>query len=149
MMRRFLATLSVVAVACAFGVRAADPISPIPFKKPVDNSKSKTDLDLTPEQIALQQKEAFLKQEQIKRQFEEFQQSLLRLAHRLASSPNQQDREKAEVLKKAIAQASEQGVDNKFTTLMLTLKNSDTFKDLDKLQGLMDKNTELRNDLRA
>ncbi len=52
MMRRFLATLSVVAVACAFGVRAADPISPIPFKKPVDNSKSKTDLDLTPEQIA-------------------------------------------------------------------------------------------------
>ena len=86
MMRRFLATLSVVVVAVALVARAAEP-NPIPFKK-ADATKPKAEGDLSPEQIALQQAEA------------------------------------------AIKQASEHGVDNKFITLMVSLKNGSTFNAL-------------------
>jgi len=149
MMRRFLATLSVVAVAFAIGARAAEPINPIPFKKPVDTSKSKPDIELTPEQIALQQAESAIKQDYLKRQFDEFKQSLLRLAHRLESSTKREDKDKAAILKDAIKQASEQGIDNKFNTLMVALKNAETFKDVAKLEAILDKNKDLQNDLRA
>src|SRR5262249_21009729 len=85
----------------------------------------------------------------LRRQFEEFKQSLLRLKQRLESSPKQEDREKARVLNEALAKASEQGTDTKFTTLVAALQNSDAFKDLDQLGAILDKNEDLRKDLRA
>ena len=142
-MRRTLVTLSICAVAFALVARAADTI---PFKK-VD--KPAPTVELTPEQIAQMQREAEIKQEQLKRQFDDFKQSVVRLAQRLESSTKQEDKDKAIILKKAITLASEQGVDAKFTTLISELKRGDTFKDLDKLQDLIAKNGDLRNDIRA
>ena len=49
---------------------------------------------------------------------------------------------------RTIAVASEQGVDAKFTTLVAALKASDTFNNLEQLQGVIEKNVDLRNDLR-
>src|SRR5262249_42357114 len=59
-----------------------------------------------------------------------------------------EDKDKAVILKEAIKKASEQGVDNKFATLITGLKTGDTFKDLDKLQDLMTKNKDLQSDIR-
>src|SRR5947209_1448095 len=93
-------------------VQAADPI---PLKVAPKKPGEVKGLDADP---ALVQGEAASKQEALRRRFDDFKQSLLRLAQRLEASSKAEDREKAATLKKAIALASEQGVDTKFTTLV-------------------------------
>src|SRR5262245_22275372 len=101
--RRLLATLGVTALAFVLAAQAADP-------EPVKKADGRKVEDLSQDQITLEQANAILKQDQLKRQFDDFKQSLLRLAHRLESSPRPEDRDKATVLKEAIKKASEQGV---------------------------------------
>jgi len=145
MIRRLLASLTVTALAFTLAVQAADPIR-INSPKPADTKIGTP--DLTDAQIAQQQKEAAIKQDQLKRQFDEFKQSLLRLAHRLESTGKSEDKDKAAILKKAISVASEQAVDTKFTSLVAALKNSDSFKQIDKLGELMTQNEDLRLDIK-
>jgi len=117
MTSRLLAALGVTALAFVLAAQAAEPIK---INKPADRPSATP--DLSPEQIDLQQREAAQKQDQLKRQFDEFKQSLLRLAHRLESSTKQEDKDRAAILKDAIKVASEQGVDTKFATLISKLK---------------------------
>src|SRR4051794_28693185 len=135
MSRKLPSSLLVAALMFALvNVRAADRAS---VKAPVKKPAEITAPDADPKVL---QGEAASKQEALRRQFDDFKQSLLRLAQRLEASSKQEDRDKATILKKAIAQASEQGVDTKFTTLVATLKASDTFKNLEQLQGVIEKN---------
>jgi hypothetical protein len=141
MTRRLLPALFLSAAICGFGVRADDP-RPAP---PADSkSKAREAEDVDPKAKI---EEAASQQERLRRQFEEFKQSLLRLKQRLESSPKAEDREKAKVLDEALARASEQGTDSKFGTLVSALKASDAFKDLDQLGSILDKNEDLRKDL--
>jgi hypothetical protein len=142
MTRRLLTSLLVVAVALA--ARAADPRPVVP---PVENKNKVKDADDVDPKARIE--EAANQQERLRRQFEEFKQSLLRLKQRLESSPKPEDREKAKVLDEALAKASEQGTDTKFGTLVSALKGSDAFKDLDQLGSILDKNEDLRKDIRA
>jgi hypothetical protein len=145
MTRRLLAALGVTALAFVLAAQAADP--PVKVSKPSDKSSPMP--DLTPEKIALEQSEAAQKQTMLQRQFDDFKQSLLRLAHRLESSTKQEDKDRAALLKEAIKVASEAGVETKFSALINKLRAGDTFKDLDQLDDLMNRNQDLRKDLRA
>ena len=87
-------------------------------------------------------------QERLKQQFKDFTTDLLRLAQRLENSPKAEDRDKAQGLKNALKSASEQGIEVKFTTLILALKTSNAFKNIDTLQGVLTQNQEIRDDLR-
>jgi len=87
-------------------------------------------------------------QERLKQQFKDFTTDLLRLAQRLENSPKAEDRDKAQALKNALKSASEQGIEVKFTTLILALKTSNAFKNIDTLQGVLTQNQEIRDDLR-
>ncbi len=87
-------------------------------------------------------------QERLKQQFKDFTTDLLRLAQRLENSPKAEDRDKAQALKNALKAASEQGIEVKFTTLILALKTSNAFKNIDTLQGVLTQNQEIRDDLR-
>lgn len=142
MTRRLMTSLLVAAIALA--ARAADPRPVVP---PVENKNKVKDTDDVDPKARIE--EAANQQERLRRQFEEFKQSLLRLKQRLESSPKPEDREKAKVLDEALAKASEQGTDTKFSTLVSALKGSEAFKDLDQLGSILDKNEDLRKDLRA
>jgi hypothetical protein len=142
MTRRLLTALLAAAVALA--ARAADPRPVVP---PVENKNKVKEVDDVDPKARIE--EAANQQERLRRQFEEFKQSLLRLKQRLESSPKPEDREKAKVLDEALAKASEQGTDTKFSTLVQSLKGSDAFKDLDQLGTILDKNEDLRKDIRA
>ena len=85
-------------------------------------------------------------QERLKQQFKDFTTDLLRLAQRLENSPKAEDRDKAQALKNALKAASEQGIEVKFTTLILALKTSNAFKNIDTLQGVLTQNQEIRDD---
>jgi hypothetical protein len=128
----------------ALAARAADPRPVVP---PVENKNKVKEVDDVDPKARIE--EAANQQERLRRQFEEFKQSLLRLKQRLESSPKPEDREKAKVLDEALAKASEQGTDTKFSTLVQSLKGSDAFKDLDQLGTILDKNEDLRKDIRA
>ncbi len=142
MTRRLLTALCVTALVLA--ARAADPRPVVP---PVENkNKVKAADDVDPK---AQVEEAASQQERLRRQFEEFKQSLLRLKQRLETSAKPEDREKAKVLDEALNKASEQGTDSKFSTLVAALQSSDAFKDLDQLQAILDKNQDLRRDIHA
>src|SRR5262249_45440066 len=118
MTRRLLASLCVTAMAFVVVARAEPPkVEP---KK--DDAKSKLD-------------GAADEQERLKRQFEDVRQSLLRLAQRLDSSRSPEDKERAKTIKAALEQAGQMDINSKFSTLIATLKESNTFKDLDKLES--------------
>ncbi len=87
-------------------------------------------------------------QERLKQQFKDFTTDLLRLAQRLENSPKAEDRDKAQALKNALKSASEQGIEVKFSTLILSLRTSNAFKNIDTLQGVLTQNQEIRDDLR-
>src|SRR4051794_1753521 len=57
-------------------------------------------------------------QEQLRQQYNAFQQSLLSLAQRLEKSSKPEDREKAAALRQAIELASREGVDTRFSKLV-------------------------------
>ncbi|MFN5290925.1 MAG: hypothetical protein ACK5E4_12640 [Planctomycetia bacterium] len=87
-------------------------------------------------------------QERLKQQFKDFTTDLLRLAQRLEASPKAEDRDKAMALKNALKVASDQGIEMKFSTLILALRSSDSFKNIETLQGVLTQNQEIREDLR-
>lgn len=87
-------------------------------------------------------------QERLKQQFKDFTTDLLRLAQRLEASPKAEDRDKATALKNALKVASDQGIEMKFSTLILALRSSDSFKNIETLQGVLTQNQEIREDLR-
>lgn len=87
-------------------------------------------------------------QERLKQQFKDFTTDLLRLAQRLETSPKAEDRDKALALKNALKVASDQGIEMKFSTLIVALRTSDSFKNLETLQGVLTQNQEIREDLR-
>src|SRR5262245_21763288 len=103
-MRRLL----IVTLILVGAVRAADP-PPAPS----------TDSEL---QKAKQQ--AAFEQERLRRQFGDFQRSLLTLAQRYEKSAKAEDREKALVLRQAIELATREGIDNQFNKLVAALTSS-------------------------
>jgi hypothetical protein len=143
MTRRLL--LALCMAAAIFPVASfADPRPPVP---PVEDRNKVKEVDDVDPKVRIE--EAANQQERLRRQFEEFKQSLLRLKQRLETSPKQEDREKARILDEALAKASEKGTDSKFNTLVAALKGADAFKDLDQLGTILDKNEDLRKDLRS
>jgi hypothetical protein len=141
---RLLVALCITAAAFPPLVCSADPRPAVP---PVDNKNKVKEVDDVDPKARVE--EAANQQERLRRQFEEFKQSLLRLKQRLENSPKPEDREKAKILDEALTRASEQGTDSKFSTLVAALKGAEAFKDLDQLGTILDKNEELRKDLHA
>lgn len=132
MMRRLLATLTVVALGLALVARADDPAKTKVDPKAKAAAKDENSID---EKVA--KAEAAIKQEQLARQFREFEAALLRLAQRMELSSKPEDREKAVILKKAIELASTEGTDTKFDKLVKLLKDKDSLnlQDLDRAQN--------------
>jgi hypothetical protein len=87
-------------------------------------------------------------QEILARQFRDFEQSLLRLAERLARSSKPEDRERAANLKKAIRLVEDEGTDAKFDKLIAILHSSKGLS-LQEIQEAMDQNKMLAEDIRA
>ena len=143
MARRLLAALCVTAVAFVLTARADSP-KPDPIK--IDPAKGKTtgssDVKYTPKQLELEQI-------QLKQQFVEFKTSLLRLAQNLELSNRPENKEKAKMLRDAIAQAGKIGTDAKFTRLIELLRSPKIVDDLDKLTLATDVNEALRRDLQT
>jgi hypothetical protein len=144
MTRRLLIALCVTAATFPSATRAADPRPAVPRVEKKDTVQDVDDVD-----PKARVEEAANQQERLRRQFEEFKQSLLRLKQRLESSPKQEDRDKARILDEALDKASKQGTENKFETLVAALKGSDAFKNAEQLGAILDKNEDLRKDLRA
>jgi hypothetical protein len=130
MTRRLLASLCVTAMAFVVVARAEPP------KVDPKKDDAKTKLENSAEE-----------QDRLKRQFEELKQSLLRLAQRLESRSNPDDKEKAQVIKNALAKAGELDINSKFNSLITTLKAANTFKDIDALEKVLDTNDALRKDI--
>jgi hypothetical protein len=126
MTRRLVASLFVAAVAFTLWAHA-------------DQAKPKPSAAL---------EEAALKQERLARQFRDFESALLRLAQRMEQSTNPEDREKAAILKKAIARAATDGVTTKFDRLIALLKEERALN-LDDLQKARSVNKDLAEDIRA
>ena len=87
-------------------------------------------------------------QDRLRREFEELKQSLLRLKQRLEISPRPEDKARALAIDAALAMVAKQGTDGKFTTLVKSLRQTDAFSNLDTMQQVMNRNQELREDLR-
>ncbi len=109
-MRRAVAMLTFAALLVSLSLQAADPPQP-------DASATEADLQKLRQQAAFEQ-------ERLRRQFGAFQQSLLTLAQRYEKSSKPEDREKAQVLRKAIELAGQEGIDNQFHKLVVTLTGS-------------------------
>src|SRR5262249_54634293 len=104
MLRRVMAVLALSAAIVGMAVYADAPATP------------KDDTGVPNDTV--------IKQATLKRQFQEFEQALLRLAQRLEKSPRQDDRDKAQALRKAIKLAEQEAVENRFQKLLATLQDS-------------------------
>src|SRR6266849_10262316 len=126
-MNRFaMACLSILAFGWVLVVWADDPAKPDDSTKPKDEKSA----DVI-------KKEAADNQEVLKRRFNDFEQSLLRLAQRLEKSSKPEDRQRADNLKKAIALVSDQGVDLKFKSLIEILQKPSTSLSLTEIKQAM------------
>jgi hypothetical protein len=138
-MNRFaMACLSILAFGWVLAVWADDPAKPDDSAKPKDEKSSD-----------VLKKEAAENQQVLERRFNDFNQSLLRLAQRLEKSTKPEDRQRAENLKKAIALVSDQGVDLKFKSLIEILQKPSTSLSLTEIKEAMDQNKMLAEDIRA
>src|SRR5436190_16484056 len=104
-MRRLLLAVAIAFVATA---RAAAPPGSAPAEADLQKAKQ----------------QAAFEQERLRRQFGDFQRSLLTLAQRYEKSAKPEDREKAIVLRQAIDLATREGIDNQFNKLVTTLTSS-------------------------
>lgn len=102
----------------------------------------------TPDKTAAEREKALQEQEQLNRQFREFEQSLLRLAYRLERSSKPEDRERAANLKKAIEYAASSGTDSKFDRLIGTLRSSKTLG-MREIEDAMNQNAMVATDIHA
>lgn len=138
MARRLLATLFVAAAAFALTAQA-DSVKIVPkTPKPASTGDSGDKFD---------PKRAGAEQEQLKRQYLEFRQSLLRLAQNLELSTRPEDKDKAEMLRKVLEQSQKGGTDTKFAKLIEHLRSPAIKSDLTKLGEAADVNEALRRDL--
>jgi hypothetical protein len=126
-MRRLILALIVFTVPA---VRAADP----PASAPTD-----TELQKAKQQAAFEQ-------ERLRRQFGDFQRSLLTLAQRYEKSAKAEDREKAIVLRQAIELATREGIDNQFNKLVAALTSSGIT--LQEINAAIGQNEQLSRNLR-
>ena len=123
-------------------VRAQDPVriktaTPVkPAARPGDDHIM--DPKATQEEISRQEA-------RLARQFRDFEAALLRLAQRLETSSNPQDKEKAAALKKAIEKAAAEG-QTKFSKLVEQLNKAAT---LDGVSKAMQQNEEVARDIQA
>jgi hypothetical protein len=125
-MRRLL----IVTLILVGAVRAADP----PPAPPTD-----TELQKAKQQAAFEQ-------ERLRRQFGDFQRSLLTLAQRYEKSAKAEDREKAVVLRQAIELATREGIDNQFNKLVAALTSSGIT--LQEINAAIGQNEQLSRNLR-
>jgi hypothetical protein len=93
--------------------------------------------------------EAALQQELLKRRYDDFKYSLIRLAQRLEMSQKLEDRDRAKKLRAAIKKAAEEGVESRFATLVDALRTGNVFADLERLEEVLKENEELRRELRG
>jgi len=146
MTRRILATFLVTGMAFVLAARAQDSRpTQVPALKTKPRAGARPAIEGDPKVLV---EDAAVQQDQLRRQFDEFKASLLRLAHHLENSAKPEDKEKAKILKEAITQASKEGIDTKFTTLVNALRSKDTFKDVEQLEAVMQQNQDLRADLK-
>jgi len=104
MTRRLLGPLTVAALGFLLTVvHAAD--KPIPLKTSGKSNKTEAPSGIGDPRVRID--DAATQQDQLKRQFDEFKQSLLRLAQRLENSSRQEDRDKAAILRQAIQRMGE------------------------------------------
>src|SRR5262249_2724980 len=127
-MSRFLSSMLAMMLVSFAGLVWAD-----------DKPKSEPDTPLA-------KSDASIKQEQLSRQFKDFEQMLLRLAQRMEASSKQEDRDKSAIIKKAIQKARDADVDNKFDKLVNLFRDPKEL-DLDSIQTIGDKQKELIKDL--
>jgi hypothetical protein len=144
MTRRLLAVLGVMTAAFVLVARAEQPL---PVK--VDAKKSVTAPRIEEGDPRIRIEDAANQQERLKRQFDDFKQSLINLANRLEKSGKQEDRDKAANLKLAIKKAGDEGVDTKFATLVDALRRENAYGEIEKLDEILTKNDELRKDIRS
>src|SRR5215470_16228063 len=97
----------------------ATVLLPPPVRAADNPPGAATDSDL---QKAKQQ--AAFEQERLRRQFGDFQRSLLTLAQRYEKSSKPEDREKAVVLRQAIELSTKEGIDNQFNKLVVALTSN-------------------------
>src|SRR5262249_46043627 len=116
-----------------------DKTGPTPKdKKPDSTDKS----DFNNDKLALEQA-------QLKMEFREFKEQLLRLAQNLELSNKQENKDRAKMLRDALEQAAKGGVDLKFNQLIETLRSPKVVNDLDALTKAEQVNKELRQDLQV
>ena len=90
--------------------------------------------------------QAAFEQERLRRQFGDFQRSLLTLAQRYEKSSKAEDREKAIVLRQAIELATREGIDNQFNKLVAALTSSGIT--LQEINAAIGQNEQLSRNLR-
>jgi len=92
--------------------------------------------------------QAAVTQDRLRREFDDLKQSLLRLQMRLENSPRPEDKARARAIESALQMVARQGTDGKFQNLIQNLRKSDAFNNLETMQQVMNRNQELRDDLR-
>jgi hypothetical protein len=130
MTRRLLGGLVVTALAFVLIARADDPAKD-------DRVDPKAAADT-----------ASNKQDQLRRQYSEFEGALLRLKQRLEASSRQEDKQKAAILDKALQESAKYGIDTRFLKLVQLVADSKTFDDLTKLQEAIEYNHKLMDDIK-
>src|SRR5262249_17544113 len=138
MTRRLLASLCIAAAAFVLTAQA-QTVKIDPAKVRTTGTSEK---DFNPERLAAEQ-------QQLKMEFLEFKQQLLRLAQNLELSNKPENKEKAKMLREALEKAAQHGFDAKFNKLIETLKSPKVMSDLAKLTTAEQVNAELRRDLQT
>ena len=86
-------------------------------------------------------------QARLQREFLEFKLALKLLEQRLDKSGKPEDKLRASSIREALKLIEEKSTDSKFENILQDLRKQDLFKSTDKLQGLVDRNKDLAEDL--
>jgi hypothetical protein len=92
---------------------------------------------------------ALERQERLQKQFEKWTEVLLRVLKRAAAGGKPEARAKAAVLKEMLERVDEEGMANKFTKLVDSLKDGDTLSTLDSCESVLAGTDELAKSLRG
>jgi hypothetical protein len=92
---------------------------------------------------------ALERQERLQKQFEKWTEMLLRVVQRAAAGGKPEARAKAAVLKEMLYRVDEEGMANKFTKLVDSLKDGNTLSTLDSCESVLAGTDELVKSLRA
>lgn len=91
--------------------------------------------------------ELTLREQILQRQFDDFMQAMLKLKQRLERSDKAEDKEKAKILERAIAQAQDASISTKFDQLVSFLKK-EQFSKVDDIQKAKDQAVDLARNLK-